>query len=706
MRKPIIAIAVLFAISLAAGCGGGGGGSSPIPTTGGAGGFGGSTNASVAIVIPAKAPSGSKSPAYVSASTRSVRIVVTPQGGTAYPAVVANVPGTYCIGGPETGYTCTIVVTATFGTDTLDVTAFDGANATGNVLSHGTLTTTFASAPSPAPIDITLAGTIKTVVLSFASGADASGYAPIGAPVTLDVVAKDAGGNTIVGTYDAPIALTLSANPGVSSSKNAFPDSTGPSTNITWNGAPTYYNAPTSAVTITATAGGGAVTAAIALHPLTTLLSFAAGSGGSNAAYPVGLVHDGASFALALGSYVSPDGELASFDPTTGAQSTKSSLGFYPNSLYRDPKFGGIWISDYGNGLGTLHCYTSPASSDVPLPIPTAGSVDPYQMAADGANRLWFTAGDGVGYANLTAQCAATLAQPYISLPYDTTSPYAVGIGADRSADNLWVGDVSNSRADLFQGGSFSTPGPDFSFNANAMGYDGAGNLVFAGSEYDESSGAIQTVPSGSTSPGAMVNLFYGANFAAMDAVPTGNANAPMAFADYNGSLDLYYPGATALSTVVPIAGNYGIIVGDAKRPARARVRASVKRASQLSQGGDCEGVAFDGNAQPWVLCAGPSGAAVVDRLIVTDAWNAFEAIDALHQFETGSVGVAGGAAGTTFAATCSGAVTCTQDESFPRVFSVYAAGTGAGTVRIDGSDGRSVAYAITVAGQIVTSTH
>ena len=93
MRKPLVACVAFTMVALAAGCGGGGSGG-VTPPLGSGGSSAGSARSAVTIAIPPKPTDAlSKSPDYVSPNTASIGIVVTPQGGTAYPAVIANVPG-------------------------------------------------------------------------------------------------------------------------------------------------------------------------------------------------------------------------------------------------------------------------------------------------------------------------------------------------------------------------------------------------------------------------------------------------------------------------------------------------------------------------------------------------------------------------------------------------------------------------------------
>jgi len=672
MRKPLIACVAFLVVALAAGCGGGGssGGLTPVVGNGG----GGTASAAVTIAIPPKpADATAKAPAYVSPNTASIGIVVTPQGGTAYPAVIANVPGTSCTPVAGGGYTCTIAVTATYGVDSVAITAYSAANAGGSILSSGTITSTFSASASPSPaLNVVLTGVVKGIAMSIVHNTVQDGYVPVGQGATLNVTALDASGATIIGTYDGPITVALPANSGLTLGTTSFADSAHSTSSISWNGAPTHYAAPTSTLTITASATGGAVTGSVKFHPLTTLLSLPAGDGGANAAQPFGLVHSGTSFVVGTASQSFGDGEIASFDPSTGTQTVSGALGYRPNALYRDPKFGGIWVSDSAGGAGVLHCYTSPASADAPVPVPTAGASHPTAMVLDGSNRLWFASDNNVAYVTVNGTCAtsSTFAS-YRSLPYNFSSPFGTAVIADRTVDNMWAVDASNRQIDQFTGG-FSTGTPIAALFPSSAGYDGADEVAIGGLDGTSLDGVVQIIPQGGTGFSTTYELYANASVSAIDAIHSG-ANGAIATADGNyGGLGIYYPATTGLSTFVPLPQYVGY------------------------PSAYCTGVAFDGAGMPWGACR-LAGHATLERLVLTSDWSAFEDADTLQQGNQAELGVAGGTATMTFTLVCSSGLTCTPDPSEPRVFRIHANSVGPATITVNGSDGRSQNFAFTV---------
>jgi len=649
----------------------------------------------VTIVIPPKpAAALAKSPAYVSPNTASIGIVVTPQGGTAYPAVIANVPGTSCVASEGGGYTCTISVTATFGVDTVAITAYSAANAGGSILSSGSITSTFSASASPSPaLNAVLTGVVKGIAMSIVHNAVQDGYVPVGQSATLNVTALDASGATIIGTYDTAITAALPSNSGLTLGTTTFADSTHGTSTITWSGAPTYYNAPTSTLNITATAG--AVNGSVKFHPLTTLLSIPAGDGGTNAEQPFGLVHNGTSFVVGTADQFFDNGEIASFDPSTGAQTVSPALGYQPNVLYRDAKFGGIWVSDYDGGSGVLHCYASPTAADAPVPVPTAGASDPYAMVADAANRLWFASDGNVGYVALNGPCSTGSTSPtWQTLPYNTTSPYAQSVIVDKSVDTMWAVDSSNQQLDQYYNGSLTGEPLSAMYPGNA-GYDGADQIVIGGYDTSTSGGMLQILPQDSTSFSATYDLYESASVAAIDAIHSG-ANGAIATADDQyGGIGIYYPAAPALSTFVPVPqplSSAGPSVSSLpRRPAARRAQFGSLPSSY------CQGVAFDGAGMPWGACR-VGGVAALERLVLTADWGAFTDADNMLQGDQAKLGVAGGAAGTTFALVCSPGLTCTPDAVESRVFLIHANSVGPATIVVTGSDGRSQTLAVTVA--------
>lgn len=231
LKSPVMAV-VLFA--LLAGCGGGGGGtsgSSIMPHAAQPAQPAQPMSINVRIVLPSQQ---NTTPAYVSPNTESAGIVVTPQGGSAMPVAVAN-----CSSG-----ICSTTVVAPSGSDSFAVSLYSAANATGNVLSTGTVVQTIVPGTAnsvniafdgvPASVAITL--TPATVIVGTASS------------VAIGITAQDASGATITGTYSTPITLTDSDSSGSTALSASAVSSSSDAVTLVYNGSHAFSGATIAAV--------------------------------------------------------------------------------------------------------------------------------------------------------------------------------------------------------------------------------------------------------------------------------------------------------------------------------------------------------------------------------------------------------------------------------------------------------------------------
>ncbi len=262
--KPLCVVAVLALVA----CGGGAGsrgGSNLVPATVPQS----AQNASIVIHIPAAAVSTSSGrPAYVSASTQSIAIAITPNGGcsgcTAATTVKQNLTPSSagCTTGAG-GTTCTIALLLNPGSYTANVTTYDATGETGNVLSSNQAVPMTIALNTANMIPMILNGipaSTSLSMLSSPSGSIIKGigtalnpatiYLDAGTSATLLVTPLDADGNAIVGAGAPTITVT-----GVSTGQAGF----------------------------TATANASADTIALAV-PATTL-SFGAQHGAVDAAF-------------------------------------------------------------------------------------------------------------------------------------------------------------------------------------------------------------------------------------------------------------------------------------------------------------------------------------------------------------------------------------------------------------------------------------
>jgi hypothetical protein len=212
MRFGLI-LALIASLALSA-CGGGASTSSTtgavVPAAGHA------VPASVVITIPAR-PAGNAKPAYVSPSTQSVSIAVSPATGctgcssatTITANVTASSPGCTNSGGATT---CTIPFQLNPGSYTGNVTTYDQTGEAGNQLSSNqsvpfTIVVNTANVIQlalsgiPASLTLSLTGTPPATLASGTLTIDGAGTT-----VTLSATTKDADGNTIVGAGAPTIA--------------------------------------------------------------------------------------------------------------------------------------------------------------------------------------------------------------------------------------------------------------------------------------------------------------------------------------------------------------------------------------------------------------------------------------------------------------------------------------------------------------------
>jgi hypothetical protein len=206
--------AVVLCASLLAACGGGGSSSSSVP----AAGTTKTGSAVVRLTIPAASTTSSlsRSPKYVSPSTRSILITVQTVNGasTAFPAIALNVvvPSSTCPAPAQVGEneTCTFNVVLPVGFVGMTVTTYDhtlsGTTPAGNPLSTAMFSQQLTGQGDP--ILLTLNGVPVHATLSVSTTPLAVGTA---ASVPVTATALDADGNLIIGpgSYATPIVVAV-----------------------------------------------------------------------------------------------------------------------------------------------------------------------------------------------------------------------------------------------------------------------------------------------------------------------------------------------------------------------------------------------------------------------------------------------------------------------------------------------------------------
>jgi hypothetical protein len=254
MIKRGMLVVAMFAAVLVGGCGGGGGASSaPSPVAPGTSGPLVPITLTVAV---SRAPQDARRAQYVSPSTQSISGSVTPtSGGSATTATGNCAP-------PAT--TCQVQLLAPIGLDSFTLSLNSLPNGTGTLLSTGG-TTLQVIAGDNHDVVVTFNGIPATLQLLLTPSTATTGVASGGA---LEVIARDAGGNIILGpgTFAPAIALRVSDTTGsVVLATSQIVDPAGPVTSYQYNGS----SAAASTVTFTASMTGiASATAALAISPV------------------------------------------------------------------------------------------------------------------------------------------------------------------------------------------------------------------------------------------------------------------------------------------------------------------------------------------------------------------------------------------------------------------------------------------------------
>lgn len=427
MRKHIQFLAAALLLGcLAAACSGGG--SSTLPSTP----HGTTTpqqHQSVAftITIPARTTA-ARSPKYISASTQSVSIVETDGSASPSPAVVQNTtPGSSGCAATSNGTSCTLNVNANVGSDTFLVKTFDQANAAGNVLSSGTVQGTVVSGQANS-FPLTLSGAVASFKLH---ASDA--YPQVGGKATISAQAVDAGGNTIIGTYDTPIALTAAGSATLSASALA-----GSSDQSTL----TLATSQTSSFTVGGAAG--TKTDTLAINPSSGIVYYPVGSGSNDLqGFNIIAGNDGKLYYTTLGLLqctqhgfcYDNSGTLGQFDPSTGNFTEIPFPQDEPIAPYQTAD-GKVWVSLTSTDPATTNAtgnvgyvsggFGSSNLTVVPLPAPSPyvpSRPRSFALGADG--NLYLTGNTDSRLYKIPVSNPSTATISAVPLPTYTAAPNA-----------------------------------------------------------------------------------------------------------------------------------------------------------------------------------------------------------------------------------------------------------------------------------------
>jgi streptogramin lyase len=484
--------AALIAVFVA-GCGGGGAtGPSLTPTNpGNPPKVPASASVTFTMHWPATTSSAVRVPKYVPVTARSVSVAVN--GGTPQ---YLNAPAS------------TLVIDAPVGTDTFSFVTYDAQNGQGNVLSRASVTQKILDDTANV-VSATLNGVVVSITISFSNPSPNAG---VPATVNVNVAAKDADANTIVGPgdYSVPIRLTLSdpANSGtLSLSTNNVPNAAT---------APTLtYNGRTLASASIVASATGVTSAAATFSPTPTFYQFSIPTG-TNRPQWIAAGSDGNMwFTESPGSAVAritPAGVVTEFTiPTANAQPqmiigasdgnlwfaefattpppgsskitkltttgtfTENTTLFSPpppdNPLgLVDRGDGNIWYVANGSSRVGFQGISNGVAGETSIPTANSG---PFGIATAPDNNLYYTesAVDKIGrIANLFS------AQSEISLTTGTV-PESIVRGPD---GNLWFTENGTNQIGRLSPSSFSVTGEFPTLTANSqpvgitVGQDGA----------------------------------------------------------------------------------------------------------------------------------------------------------------------------------------------------------------------------------------
>jgi streptogramin lyase len=468
------AVALMALLALLAGCSGGGGTQS-VPVT--------NNNNQVAPQMAQvtftmswnNTQAGTRAPKYVPATARSVSVSVN--GG---PLQYLNAPFT------------TIVIDAPVGTDTFAFATFDGQNGQGNVLSRASVTKTIVSGTANT-VTAVLNGVVASVAISLSNSSPSAG---VPATVNVNVSARDADGNTIVGPGDYSVPIHLAINDSTSSgtlalSTNSLPNS-GTTATLTYNGGTLNSGLPGGPTATVVASGTGISTVSTPFTPIPTIYQFSIPVAANKPQWIAAGSDGNMWFTESPGNAVAritPAGVVTEFTvPTANAQpqmivgASDGNLWFTEfSTLFAPPPNdsplglvdrgdGNIWYVANGSSRVGFQGISSGVAGETSIPTANSG---PFGIATAPDNNLYYTesAVDKIGrIANLFA------AQSEISLTAGTV-PESIVRGPD---GNLWFTENGTNKIGRLSPNSFSVTGefptltPSSQPVGIAVGQDGA----------------------------------------------------------------------------------------------------------------------------------------------------------------------------------------------------------------------------------------
>ncbi len=560
LRRPFL-FGSLALISLVVACGGGGGSGGSAGSGGGSSSGGGppatlpmgTVQFTVTQPISSAPPiaSSSRSPQFaVPGSTQSVSIVLTQVNGSPppSPSVLNENLGSGSPGctASSTTLTCLFSAQEPAGSDGFSVLTYSQQNQAGGTLGGGSMNvnvTAGQSVQAPATLTGTVASISVAVVGSVPEGVATS--------LPLDVVAKDSSGNTIIGTYNNPIALVDSDTSGATSLSVKSLTTAG-AVALAYNGSP--MSAP---VSISASASGVPATSITAASFLPQ--SSAPTVNGAT-------VTEAGSGTVVFKTIASPGPT-----PTPSVETSTMSITYSTGATYN-----GI------SGLvqvATTQVVTSPSPSASPLV-----SDDYYQWAPGVAAGSW--AYDYIGGTSVdsgdqfsTTTCSAPYIANWIVPIPQTWSPPLAGTGPCTytwSAISPYAVPYSESEVENADGSYSNTTTypvsaqfPTGETDTSLVRSDGTALLTVNNATSGSSIVAVGTPAPGSASIPLEVQAFTGA----LPSPGASSTPAPVATSEPNWYNDAGLPSGAVPS---PLLSQTISTIGTASLPTQCAVPASV----------------------------------------------------------------------------------------------------------------------------------
>jgi streptogramin lyase len=408
-----LAGAALIAL-LAAGCGGGGGATSATPPVAAQQGQQPQGMASVVFTMVWNSPtpqSAKRRPQYVPPTARSVSVSVN--GGTPQ---YLNAPAS------------TLTIDAPVGTDTFVFQTYDEQNGQGNVLSRASVTQTIVAGGANT-VSAVLNGVVASVTISLSNPSPNAG---VPATVNVNVAARDADGNTIVGPgdYSVPIHLAISdsTNSGTLSLSTNNLQNPAQTATLTYNGGTLNSGLPGGPTATIVASGTGLPIVSTAFTPRPTFYQFSIPVSTNKPRYIAAGSDGNMWFTESPGNAVAritPAGVVTEFTvPTANAFETQG-----PHIIGASD--GNLWFTESGPTANKIAKVTTTGVftqfSTLFAPPPPD---EPFGLVDRGDGNIWYVANGSsrVGFQSISGGTAGET-----SIPTANSAPFGIATAPDNN---------------------------------------------------------------------------------------------------------------------------------------------------------------------------------------------------------------------------------------------------------------------------------